>query len=178
MEGERYEMRANELLVILVIAQIIAAGIMLGSYHNDLEKRDTIIREQKAELEQCHKDIDSWKGRVNQLQSDVDLLIQELEEKERHIGAAATHGKVITCEVSAYSSGDSLTPSSVMANGDVAHVGAVACNFLPIGTQVRIDGNVYTVKDRCGIDNCIDIYMETTEECLRFGRRMMEVEIL
>ena len=82
------------------------------------------------------------------------------------------------CETTSYTVGDGLTPSNIMANGEVAHVGAVACNFLPMGTQIRINGNIYTVKDRCGADDCIDIYMDSYEECINWGRRTVEVEIL
>lgn len=61
--------------------------------------------------------------------------------------------------------------------GETVHVGGVACNFLPFGTVVVIDGVEYVVNDRCGIDGCIDIFMESYEEAIQFGRRYKEVYI-
>lgn len=40
-----------------------------------------------------------------------------------------------------------------------------------------IDGVEYVVNDRCGIDGCIDIFMESYEEAIQFGRRYKEVYI-
>ena len=56
------------------------------------------------------------------------------------------------------------------------HVGAVASYDLPLGTKVRINGVVYTVKDRCGVPNTIEIYMNSKQESKRIGKKYMEVE--
>ena len=62
---------------------------------------------------------------------ELEIQIQELEntnreliEKQKEVSRGSK--RTITCEVSAYSSGDGLTPSAVMANGEIAHEGAVA----------------------------------------------------
>ena len=104
----------------------------------------------------------------------------ELEEKKAQgISKKNQHNKqVISCHVTAYTVGDSYTPSDTMANGEKAHVGAVASYDLPLGTKVRINGAVYTVKDRCGVPNTLDIYMNSKQECMKFGKRYMQVEIL
>ena len=80
----------------------------------------------------------------------------------------------ITAECSAYTLYDCGT---ITATGETVHVGGVACNFLPFGTVVVIDGVEYVVNDRCGIDNCIDIFMESYEDAIEFGRRYKEVYI-
>ena len=80
----------------------------------------------------------------------------------------------LIAECSAYSPYDCGT---ITATGETVHVGGVACNFLPFGTVVIIDGREYVVNDRCGIDGCIDIFMESYEDAIEFGRRYKEVYI-
>lgn len=80
----------------------------------------------------------------------------------------------LIAECSAYTPYDCGT---ITATGETVHVGGVACNFLPFGTVVVIDGVEYIVNDRCGIDGCIDIFMESYEDAIRFGRRYKEVYI-
>ena len=53
----------------------------------------------------------------------------------------------------------------------------MACNFLPFGTVIVIDGKEYVVNDRCGIDGCIDIFMESYEDAIEFGRQYKEVYV-
>lgn len=80
----------------------------------------------------------------------------------------------LIAECSAYTPYDCGT---ITATGETVHVGGVACNFLPFGTVVIIDDREYVVNDRCGIDNCIDIFMESYEDAIQFGRRYKEVYI-
>ena len=84
------------------------------------------------------------------------------------------HAEWIIAECSAYTPYDCGT---ITATGETVHVGGVACNFLPFGTVVVIDGKEYIVNDRCGIDGCIDIFMESYEDAIEFGRRYKEVYI-
>lgn len=80
----------------------------------------------------------------------------------------------ITAECSAYTPYDCGT---ITATGETVRVGGVACNFLPFGTVIIIDGVEYIVNDRCGIDGCIDIFMESYEDAIQFGRRYKEIYI-
>lgn len=67
-----------------------------------------------------------------------------------------------------------------MANGQYPYVGACASNYFPLGTLLYIEGyGTYTVCDRGGMaNNVIDIYMETYEECIQFGRRSALVTVI
>jgi len=89
-------------------------------------------------------------------------------------GVFPAHSEWITSECSAYTPYDCGT---ITANGERVHVGGVACNFLPFGTVIVIDGIEYVVNDRCGIDNCIDIFMKDYDAAIQFGRRDKEVYI-
>ena len=66
-----------------------------------------------------------------------------------------------------------------MANGEYPSVGAVACNLVPLGTKIYIEGlGYYTVKDRIGGGSQLDIFMNTEAECLNYGRRMINVYVV
>lgn len=97
-------------------------------------------------------------------------------------------GETMLVTVTAYSSTPDQTDDSpfVMANGERVHDGAVAANFLPIGTQVMLPEThgrkVFTVKDRKNKrfngKPYIDIWMESREEALEFGIRQIPMKIL
>ena len=56
----------------------------------------------------------------------------------------------------------------------------VACDGLPFGTEVVIDGHTYIVQDRFGGGygkSKIDIYMYKKEDALKFGRQVKIVEV-
>lgn len=69
---------------------------------------------------------------------------------------------------------------NVMANGEYPHVGAVASDDLPLGTKVLVNGQEYIVKDRFGggYTDRLDIFMDTYEQAIEFGRQWLNVEIL
>lgn len=57
----------------------------------------------------------------------------------------------------------------------------IACNALPFGTQIMIDGIVYTVEDTGATpygDAWIDIYFDTHEEALQWGEQVKEVYLI
>lgn len=66
-----------------------------------------------------------------------------------------------------------------MANGEKPYEGAVACNLVPIGTKLYIEGYGYfVVKDRIGHGSQLDIFMDTYDECIQFGRRTLKVYVV
>lgn len=51
-------------------------------------------------------------------------------------------------------------------SGKPLEYGDVAMNDVPFGSKISIDGEVFTVTDRCGIDNTVDIFIPTdTDYC-------------
>jgi 3D (Asp-Asp-Asp) domain-containing protein len=59
-------------------------------------------------------------------------------------------------------------------------VTVAASRAIPFGTKVIILGHTYTVQDRLAAkyDNRIDIYFDNHIEALRFGKKVLQVEIL
>ena len=57
-----------------------------------------------------------------------------------------------------------------MANGEYPYFGAVACNLVPLGTTIYIEGlGNFVVKDRIGHGSDLDIFMNTYDECMAYG---------
>lgn len=70
---------------------------------------------------------------------------------------------------------------SPCANGNYPTRGyTVACNSLPLGTRIYIEGyGEYVVEDRGGMGGgVIDIYLGDPDECIQFGRRSANVYIV
>lgn len=67
-----------------------------------------------------------------------------------------------------------------MANGQMPYIGAVACNSIPLGTVIYVEGyGTYTVCDTGGMGgSVVDIFMDTYDECIQFGRRGANVYIV
>ena len=90
---------------------------------------------------------------------------------------------IILCTVTAYTASyeECGKTDGITSSGTRATEGrTVACDFLAFGTQVVILGQTYVVEDRIGSGHPskMDVYMESKEEALKFGRRQLEVEIL
>lgn len=55
----------------------------------------------------------------------------------------------------------------------------VACNSLPLGTQISINGNTYEVQDTGNMDDgTIDIFMNSHDEALNFGVQSADVYVI
>lgn len=167
----------------LLLSNLVLGGMcyesnqQLTEMKNHYNYSNELNEELYDELKETSRELEEQIYKTNSLEKE--LIEKELKEKKPQETSNKEQNKqVISCHVTAYTVGDSYTPSDTMANGEKVHVGAVASYDLPLGTKVRINGNIYTVKDRCGIPNTIDIYMNSKQECLRFGKKYMEVEIL
>ena len=184
-----------------VIARIAFWAWVIGFtsltlYNIDVEhkEREKQILEHQRQIDEIDKKISDIHTEVQQISQFVATEQTEIEDESKEIETPTQESEVkrerdtketnrgsgrimhVTC--TAYTAGDGMTPGTVMANGEKVHYGAVACNFLPLGTKIRIDGEVYTVKDRCGHSDRIDIYMNSLDECYQFGIRTKQVEVL
>lgn len=68
---------------------------------------------------------------------------------------------------------------SPMANGEYPYVGCAASSDFPIGTTIYIENiGTYVIKDICPTSGVIDLYMDTYDECINFGRRTANVYVI
>ena len=179
--AKRISKKNKAIIFGLLLSNLVLGGMcyesnqQLTEMKNHYNYSNELNEELYDELNDVSRELEE---KTNSLEKE--LMEKELDEKkpQETSNKEQNRKQVISCHVTAYTVGDAYTPSDTMANGEKAHVGAVASYDLPLGTKVRINGVVYTVKDRCGIPNTIDIYMNSKQECMRFGKKYMEVEIL
>ncbi|MEX2054699.1 MAG: hypothetical protein WD972_00820 [Candidatus Andersenbacteria bacterium] len=84
---------------------------------------------------------------------------------------------------SAYASSPYQTDSTpcITAAGTRVRQGVVATNFLPMGTILSINGELYIVEDRMNArykGKYLDIWFPSTSAALEFGRRKLEIIIV
>jgi 3D (Asp-Asp-Asp) domain-containing protein len=88
------------------------------------------------------------------------------------LGTGNAQAEWVTMEATAYTHTGNPT-----ASGEWPYVGGVAFNYAPLGSRIMIDGIWYVVNDRSGASGIVDIFMDTYEECMAFGRQYKEVWI-
>ena len=55
----------------------------------------------------------------------------------------------------------------------------VACNFLPLGTRIRINGQEFLVEDTGGMEGLVvDVFVDTEDEAWENGRYTTVIEVL
>lgn len=68
---------------------------------------------------------------------------------------------------------------TTMASGKKVYNGAIANNCLPFGTKIKLDGKTYTVDDKMNSRyDCdhFDIYFESYDEAIKFGKKELNYE--
>ena len=87
---------------------------------------------------------------------------------------------VVTLNCSAYTHSTQPTASGVMPQVGHCAVDRINGQWIPFGTIVRIKGlGTYKVTDRFGAghNNRVDLFMESYEQCIDFGRQDREAEV-
>ena len=108
------------------------------------------------------------KAVIEQIDATNEALAERLKEPPE--------GEIYHCTAYAYT-------GSPCANGNYPTVGkTIACNSLPMGTKVLIEGvGVRVVEDRGASwhqDNWLDIYMGDVESCMQWGNQERMVVVL
>ena len=87
---------------------------------------------------------------------------------------------VVTLNASAYCETGNPTASGVMPQVGHCAVDKINGQWIPFGTVIKTeDGRTLVVTDRFGDgrSNCLDIFMETEQECWEWGRRYVECKV-
>ena len=87
---------------------------------------------------------------------------EEENKEEAYFEEDADWESIGSCRITTYCAGCNDPAGSYQSSSGVTlYEGCVACNWLPIGTRLRIDGCEYVVMDTCGTD-AIDIFVDTS----------------
>ena len=104
--------------------------------------------------------------------------VNKVVNQNQAVSSSNVSGRTITVNASAYS-GDGITSTGTKPKWGTI---AVDPKVIPYGTKVYIPmyDKVFIAEDCGGAikGNKIDIYMNSTQECVNFGRRNIEIKIL
>lgn len=85
-----------------------------------------------------------------------------------------------TVSMSAYTPHE-LGGSRTTASGAECQEGITcAANFCPLGSKIIYNGKTYLVQDRMapGYDRNVDLFMESYEQAIQFGRKEAQVQVI
>ena len=109
--------------------------------------------------------------------NEEEQIIEEIQEPivEEVVEVEETNSQYVgTFSITAYT-----WTGNTMANGEYPYYGSVASCDFPLGTTLYIEnvGN-FIVNDICPTSGVIDVYMNTYEECINFGRQYCNVYVM
>nr|DAE82991.1 MAG TPA: lytic transglycosylase [Caudoviricetes sp.] len=160
-------------IVVEVIVFSIALFITIGLADQKKELEKTIDEQQQI-LYDKEKEIDDMRVEVQRLNDLLYLEQQEKEEVNNTVKDSGVTTDTRTFEITHYTHTGNNTASGVYPVAGRT----VACNSLPIGTVVEINGHNYVVEDRGGMaGNVIDVFVDTENEAIQKGRYVATVNI-
>lgn len=142
------------------------------------QEKDVRINELEKKIKHTEEIVQEKNIEIHELQEENKRHIQrqqEIKQEKLQLLSYEEPTNVMHVELTFYVATGNLT-----ASGTVPRVGhTIACNFLPLGTRVRINGNIYTVEDRGGmLGNTVDVFVDSEYEALQLGRQSAVMEIL
>lgn len=153
------------------IAEAVIAGTILvmatASFINSLNRGAEI---QNTKIEETEYRVEHLETEVQELKVEIEEIEETTEVDEKH-ALPLGHYTLTAYEWT----------GNTCANGEYPTEGyTIACNSLPLGTRVYIEGyGIYTVEDRGGMaDNVIDIYLGDYDECIEFGVQEADVYLI
>ena len=172
---------------MILAGLIVALGVAVTTTHNSKQEEEIkILKEQvdnqremlynkNMELEDLNVKLKESTKVIN----DLELVKQNLEQRVRESEAQQVSrggSREVEVEVTFYTHTGNPTASGVMPQAGVT----AACNFIPLGSHVVIDGHEYIIQDTGGAlgNNVIDIFVDSEEEALSLGRQYTTARIL
>lgn len=172
----------------IVFCILFVALLASGFYYKNIqrktiiEKQNVVAKEQNTNKSKTRTEKKEETNYNNEGQKDADIQIAELESINEKVIENDSVQEEVREPISNYAGVYSITAytwtGNVMANGEYPYVGcAASCDF-PIGTVINIEGvGNYVIKDVCPTSGVIDLYMNSYEDCITFGRLYANVYI-
>lgn len=129
--------------LIFCIVAFISLGIPLNKVKGEI-KQDNI---------NCYEHVVSFNKYIKEKQEKKKPVVKKKKSKWRYIG---------DCRVTSYCPYCNDGSGHESSSGRYLSYGHVACNWLPIGTKISIEGDIFVVADICGTE-AIDIYLDHSE---------------
>lgn len=154
-------------MTVAVIAFSVAMFVTIGITNQKEELEKTVDKQQQM-LYDNEKELEDMRVELQRIN---DLLYIEQQEKQnmevKQEEEKSEHGEAAVFEITHYTHTGNNTASGVYPVAGRT----VACNSLPIGTIVEINGQDFVVEDRVGLSgNVIDIFVDSESEAIQKGR--------
>ena len=157
------------------IIEAIIAGAVLSLVASSIKNMAT-VSQNVAEIQKETATVKEEVSEVKEEISEVEEMLQHLEAEE-----PTETDKYHSLPLGHYTLTAYEWTGNTCTNGEYPSKGyTIACNSLPLGTRVYIEGyGFYTVEDRGGMaDNVIDIYLGDYDECIEFGVQEADVYLI
>ena len=166
-------------LIIVVLVSVFATGFIVGKYGKSGATAEAWDLQQiKAESE-TSSEASSVAPNVTSSVAEVETVstTSEEETKPAYTEIKVTATAYCPC-AKCCGKADGITATGTKATA--GRTIAVDPSVIPYGTKVKINGNTYVAEDCGGAvkGNKIDIYFNTHEEALQFGRQKLTAYIL
>ena len=163
-------------LILFIFFQAVVGYETLQKAEKNFQK---MLDNQTEELYNKEVEVAILEKRIvaltEELEKEQTKRIEEEQAEERTI----THsGNIMDIRVTHYSAEE--VGNGTTASGNMPIPGyTVACNFLPLGTHVIIDGQEYEVQDTGGMGgNVVDIFVSSYNEAISKGTYYTTMEVL
>lgn len=164
-------------MTVVVIAFSVAMFVTIGLTNQKEELEKTVDKQQQMIYDK-EKELEDMRVEVQRLNDLLYIEQQGKNEIQEEVEYAVKSSGVTmdsrTFEITHYTHTGNNTASGVYPVAGRT----VACNSLPFGTVVEINGHEYVVEDRVGLGgNVIDIFVDTEHEAIQKGRYTTTVDI-
>lgn len=158
-------------LIVVVLVSVFAAGFIVGKYGKSGADAET--------LDLYNSKVASETSSVTESVAEVETVPTASKEETMPEYTEITVTATAYCPcVKCCGKSDGITATGTKATA--GRTIAVDPSVIPYGTEVIIFGNAYVAEDCGGAikGNSIDIFFDTHEEALLFGRQVMTAYIV
>ena len=138
------------------------------NFEKTIDTQQKIVYNKNIEIKELTDDIGVKR-------EEIDNLKDEIEKRKSEVSRGSSRYRTITTNITHYTHTGNPT-----ASGRMPVAGrTVACNYLPLGSKVKINNHIYIVEDRVGLDgNIIDVFVDSESEAIQKGRYTAEVAVV
>lgn len=148
----------------------------ITSITEQLENTNKELSKTNEDLQNVLLDLSNSKTRINELEQ------KNVELEKTHVvvsrGGTYNYVRSMNIETTAYTHTGNPTASGVMPKRGMV---AVDPSIIPMGTKMYIEGYGYAVAEDTGgliQGNILDLFMDTEQECVEWGRKTVKIYII
>lgn len=175
-------MTKKKIIALGVVTAILGVGLAytmtdkVQELEERLDNQTQMLYNKDKEVKELNVRLKEREKVINDLVWEKNHLKEEIEERSK-AQASRGSGRQIPVKVTHYSAEE--TGSNITASGEVGiPYYSVAYNGVSLGTHIRMNGKEYVVTDRCGYDDTIDIFVNSTAEALSLGAYNTVMEVI